>query len=334
MSVSLVQFLRFALALLLAGAVACRPAQDSRAELAVLKLGYFANLSHAQAVLGVESGAYAQAVAPCRLETKIFNAGPSLIEALNAGEIDVGYVGPGPALNAWIKSKGLGLRIISGGAANGVVLVVSAQSGITKLAELKGRRLATPQLGNTQDIAARWQLKFALQQDNLDNVLPIPNAEQLKMMERGQIDAAWSPEPWATRLIHEAGGKLLLEEKDLWPHKEFSLTVVITRPEFLAAHPQEIAALLKQHARLTGELNSEPDKLVPALAAEISKLAGKTIKATLISNALKRVKFTNDPMPDSLKIQAEHAFDLGLYKEAGDLRGMVDVHLLPAPSTP
>ncbi|MEN9358808.1 MAG: hypothetical protein RL095_343 [Verrucomicrobiota bacterium] len=323
--------LQLGIAWILSGLAACRPAQDSAPELPVLKLGYFANLSHAQAVLGVQSGAFAQALAPCRLETKIFNAGPSLIEALNAGEIDVGYVGPGPALNAWIKSKGQGLRVISGAAANGVVLVVSSQSGITRLEQLKGCRLATPQLGNTQDIAARHFLKFELKQDRLDNILPIPNAEQLKMMERGQIDAAWSPEPWATRLVQEAGGKVLCQEKDLWTAKEFSLTVVITRPEFLAAHPKEIAALLKQHTRLTTELNSQPEKLSPALAAEISRLSGKTIPEKLVGEALKRVKFTNDPMPESLKIQAEHAFQLGLYKEAGELKGLVDTRLLSAP---
>lgn len=317
---------------------ACKPAAQpeskpgSTAPVAASKvrIGYFANLTHAQAVLGVESGAYAKAMAPAALETKIFNAGPSLIEALNAGEIDIGYVGPGPALNAWVKSKGKGLKIIAGAASNGVLIVVSSKSGITKLEELKGKRIATPQLGNTQDIAAKWYLKNVLKQDNADNVVPIPNAEQLNLLERGQIDAAWAPEPWGTRLINEAGGKLLAAEKDLWPNKEFSLTLVITTPEFFKAHPDQVKSFLAAHATLTSELQSHADTQAAAIAAGMTKLTGKKISAELIAAALANVKFTNDPLVETLKVQAEHSFDLGLYKEAADLKGLVDTSLLPA----
>src|SRR5215218_4928494 len=186
-----------------------------------VRLGYFANLTHAQAVLGVASGEYASAVAPSKLTTKVFNAGPSLIEALFAVEIYIGYVGPGPALSAHVKSQGQGIRTISGAAAHGVVIVARKDSGITKIEDLKGKRIASPQHGNTQDIAARHYLKDVLKQDKLDNVIPVPNAEQSAMMARGQIDAAWAPEPWGARLVADTGATVVAQEKDLWPSKEF-----------------------------------------------------------------------------------------------------------------
>src|SRR5436305_14035462 len=141
-----------------------------------VRIGYFANLSHAQAVLGVSSGEFERAIAPAKLKTKVFNAGPSLIEALFAGEIDVGYVGPGPALSAHVKSRGEGIRLIAGAAANGVVIVARKDSGIEKLEDLKGNRLATPHYGNTQDLAARHYLTAVLHQEQLDNVIPVANA--------------------------------------------------------------------------------------------------------------------------------------------------------------
>src|SRR4051812_5340402 len=212
--------------------VACDRAQSSQQTAPAttppseIRVGYFANVTHAQAVLGVASGDFGNAVAPAKVSTKVFNAGPSLIEALFAGEIDIGYVGPGPALSAHARSKGQGIRVISGAAANGVLIVARKDSGISTLADLKGKKLATPQHGNTQDIAARHYLLSELKQTNADNVIPIANSEQAAMMARGDIDAAWAPEPWGSRLIAEQSATLVAEEKDLWPGKEFVLTVV------------------------------------------------------------------------------------------------------------
>jgi NitT/TauT family transport system substrate-binding protein len=158
--------------------------------LSEVRVGYFANLTHAQAVLGVASGDFERAVAPAKVKTKVFNAGPSLVEALFAGEIDIGYVGPGPALAAHGKSKGRGVRVVAGAAANGVLIVARDGSGIHSLEELKGKRVATPQQGNTQDIAARHYLTKTLGQPDTKNVLPVANAEQAAMMSRQQVDAS------------------------------------------------------------------------------------------------------------------------------------------------
>src|SRR6185369_1208788 len=180
-----------------------------------VRLGYFGNVTHAQAVLGVSTGSFEKAIAPSKLSTKVFNAGPSLIEALFAGEIDIGYVGPGPALNAHSKGRGEKIRVIAGAAANGVLIVARKDAGINSIQDLAGKRVATPQMGNTQDISAKHYLLSELKQKDVNNVLPIANTEQATLMSRKEIDAAWAPEPWGSRLIIEGQGKLLAQEKDL-----------------------------------------------------------------------------------------------------------------------
>ena len=177
------------------------------APLAELRIGYFANLTHAQAVLGVASGDFQQAVSPAKVTTKVFNAGPSLVEALFGNEIDIGYIGPGPALSAFAKSRGEGIRIISGAAANGVIIVARSGSGIEKLSDLAGKRVASPQVGNTQDIAAKHYLTRVLKQPDSKNVIAIQNAEQAAAMARGDVDASWAPEPWGSYLVAQAGRK-------------------------------------------------------------------------------------------------------------------------------
>ncbi|WP_428936799.1 ABC transporter substrate-binding protein [Fontivita pretiosa] len=276
-----------------------------------VRLGYFANATHAQAVLGVDSGEFAQAIAPVSLKTKVFNAGPSLIEALFAGEIDIGYIGPGPVLSAHQRSRGRGVRVISGAAANGVVIVARRDSGIKSMTDLKGRRIATPQHGNTQDIAARRFVTEVLGQQDHRNVLPVPNAEQSSMMSRGQIDAAWAPEPWGARLVAEAGATVIAEEKDLWPDGEFSLTVVITTPEFLHDHPEMIQQMLEVHRRWTQRLNADPLGTLPQLESALFKLTNKKLPPGVLAAAMPRIRFTDDPLPNTFRTLGQWVYDLG-----------------------
>jgi NitT/TauT family transport system substrate-binding protein len=290
-----------------------------------IRIGYFANVTHAQAVLGVSSGEFAKAAAPAMVSTTVFNAGPSLIEALFAGQIDIGYVGPGPVLNAFTRSKGEGLRVIAGGAANGVLIVARKDSGIKSLADLKGRKIATPQHGNTQDIAARHYLTDGFKQTNTDNVLPIANSEQAAMMARGEIDAAWTPEPWGSRLIAEQGATLVAEEKDLWPAKEFVLTVVVTTPEFLAKHPDAVAKILSVHRSWTKRLNEAPDQHLSELDAALFALTQKKLPAGVLPAAVKHVKFTDEPSEETFKTLAQWSYDLGFTKELAKLNGLIDV---------
>jgi NitT/TauT family transport system substrate-binding protein len=315
--------LRAILLLALVLALGACPRGASKASESRVTIGYFANLTHAQAVLGVASGDFERAVAPGKLETRLFNAGPSLIEALFAGEIDIGYVGPGPAISAFQRSGGKGIRVIAGAAANGVVVVARKGSGIASLADLAGKRLATPQLGNTQDVSARHYLSAVLGQTDLRNVIPVDNAEQVAMLSRGDIDAAWVPEPWGQRLMTEAGATLIAEEKDLWPGKEFCLTVVVTTPEFLAKRPDLVAAVLKVHRQWTHRLAEEPEKYRAPLGDALFTLSGKRLPPGVLPPALARVRFIDDPGLDTLRTFAIWKHDLGFDRSVVDVTGLV-----------
>jgi NitT/TauT family transport system substrate-binding protein len=293
-----------------------------------LKLAYFANATHAQAVLGVESGEFEKAIAPAKVSAKVFNAGPSLIEALFAGEVDIGYVGPGPALSGFARSNGEGIRVISGAAANGVVIVARKDSGITSLKDLAGKKLATPQQGNTQDIAARHYLSDTLKQPDLKNVLPVPNAEQSALMARGEIDASWAPEPWGARLVAETDAKIIAEEKDLWPNGQFSLTVVVTTPEFLKKHPDIVRKILTVHHNWTKRLNDNPQAILPQLEEGLFKLTNKKLPAGVLAAALPRVKFTDEPLEETFKTMSQWSYDLGFSKTAPNLDGLFDLSTL------
>jgi NitT/TauT family transport system substrate-binding protein len=295
-------------------------AQDAK----VVTIGYFANLTHAQAVLEVASGDLEKALAPAKLETKVFNAGPSLIEALFAGAIDIGYVGPGPAISAFTKSGGKGIRVVAGAAADGVVVVARKGSGIQTLADLKGRKVATPQLANTQDISARHYLTAVLKQGNLDNVVPVDNAEQAALFSRGELDAAWAPEPWGQRLITETGATLVGEEKDLWPSGEFLITLIVTTPEFLAAHGDIVDNMLRVHRTWTQKLAADPDRYAGALGDALFGLTGKRLAEGILPAALKRVRFTDDPGAGTLQTFAIWRHDLGFDPNVADLNGLVD----------
>lgn len=293
-----------------------------------LRLGYFANATHAQAVLGVDSGEFAKAIAPVELKTKVFNAGPSVIEALFAGEIDMAYIGPGPTLSAHEKSKGQGVRIISGAAANGVIIVARKDSGINELKDLVGKKVATPQHGNTQDIAARHYLTSVLGQKDHANIVPVANAEQSGLMSRGQIDAAWAPEPWGARLVAEADARIIAEEKDLWPDKQFSLTVVITTPEFLKNHPDVVRKMLTVHQSWTRKLNADSAAVLPQLEEALFKLTTKKLPPGVMAAAYPRVKFTDEPLEETFRTMGQWSFDLGFAQQQPKLDNLFDLTII------
>jgi NitT/TauT family transport system substrate-binding protein len=323
----------------LAGAGCKRdPSRRGAQPVTQVRIGYFANVTHAQAVLGVASGDFARAVAPAKLDTKVFNAGPSLIEALLADQIDIGYVGPGPVVNIQARSQGKAVRVIAAAASNGVVIVARKGAGISKLEDLKGKRLATPQHGNTQDIAARHFLTAVLRQGDDSNIVPINNAEQAGMMSRGQIDASWAPEPWGSRLIAQANAVAIGEEKDLWPGGEFNITVVVTTPTFLADHPDVVEKVLRVHRDWTQKLQRQPEAYVGQLDEALFALTNGHLPAGVLASSLGRVKFTDEPLPDTLRTLADWTYDLKLIQDPVKLDGLVDTRILqrlgaPSPAT-
>ena len=293
-----------------------------------VRVGYFANLTHAQAVVGVANGDFAKAFAPATLETKVFNAGPSVIEAMFAGELDIAYIGPGPATNGFVRSNGVGLRVISGASANGVAIVARPGSGIQTMADLKGKKIATPQHANTQDIAARSYLIETLKQPDASNVVPVSNAEQLSLMSQGQIDASWAPEPWASRLIEEAGATLVAEEKDLYASKQFTIGLVIVTPEFLKSHPDLVERFLTAHVALTRRLAMNEPQVSKELGDGMFALTGKRLTPTVFKDAVGRILFTTDPLPESITAQAKSAVGLKFLPREPDVSQMIDLSIL------
>jgi NitT/TauT family transport system substrate-binding protein len=295
---------------------------------AELHLGYFANVTHAQAVLGVSSGDFQKALGDTKLEPKVFNAGPSLIEALIAGDIDIGYVGPGPAITAWSTTHGQEITVIAGAAANGVLIVAGPNSNIHTLADLTGKRIATPQRNNTQDISARHYLRDVLHQASDRDIIPVANSEQVGRMIAGDIDAAWAPEPWGSRLVAEAGGTIIAEEKDLWPDHQFSLTVVIARPDFLRQHPDAVRKVLAVHRDWTKRLSDSPQAYSAQLQSALYALTHSKLAPDILKSSLKHVTFTDDPLPHTFQTMAEWSLQLRVIREPLSLDGLFDTSIL------
>jgi NitT/TauT family transport system substrate-binding protein len=296
-----------------------------------LRLGYFPNLTHAPAILGIADGSFAKTLGTnVKLETKTFNAGPAAVEALFANAIDASYVGPNPAINAFQKSQGKAVRIIAGAASGGAALVV--KPSITSADQLKGKKLATPQRGNTQDVALRAWLKSKGLTSNLEGggdvqILPQENAQTLETFKSGQIDGAWVPEPWATRLVVEGGGKILVDEATLWPGGKYPTTELVVRKEFLDAHRDVVKKLLEAHVAEIAKAASDPAGSQTTVNNAIKQITGKALKEAVLSNAWGRLTFTYDPLVSALATSAQNAKDLGLLQSA-DVNGIADVTLL------
>ena len=208
-------------------------AQRASAEPPPVRIGYFANITHAQALVGKANGTFEKRMG-VKIDWKGFNAGPTAMEALLSGALDIAYVGPNPAVNAYLRSGGKALRVISGACSGGAALVVHRESGVTRPADLKGKRVASPELGNTQDVALRhWLATQGLKPNRDVKVLPVKNSEIMLLFQQKQIAAAWVPEPWVSRLVAEAGGTIMVDERSLWPEGRFTTAVVVVSGAFL-----------------------------------------------------------------------------------------------------
>jgi NitT/TauT family transport system substrate-binding protein len=300
----------------------------------VVRVGYFPNITHSQALVGKATGKFDAALAPtAKVDWKEFNAGPSVIEALFAGALDLAYVGPNPATAGYMRSRGAALRVVAGATSGGASLVVRPGAGIKDANDFHGKRIATPQLGNTQDVAFRVWLHahgLAPREKGGDvQVIPIANPDQLTLFLKGEIDGAWAPEPWASRLVHEAGGRVFLDERDLWPNHQFVAAVVIARTEFLQQHPDLVKKFIATHVELTNWINKNPDEAKRILNEEIRRETSKALPADVLNDALSRLEVTYDPLRSAFLHAAQQAYDLGfLGKEPQDFSGLFDLKLL------
>ncbi len=313
------------------GSATSAGAATGSGEKVTLRLGFFPNITHATALVGVEKGIFADKLGPnVTLQTQTFNAGPNAVEALFASSIDATYVGPNPAINGYVKSKGEALRIVSGATSRGAAFVVAPD--INAPADLKGKTLATPQLGNTQDVALRsWLKANGLKADTSGggdvSIKPQDNAATLDAFKQGQVQGAWVPEPWATRLVKEGGGKVLVNEADLWPNGQFVTTHLVVRTEFLKDHPDAVQELLDGQVAANDYVNKNPADAQKAANDQIEKITQKRLNEAVVADAWKNLTFTNDPIASSLAKSAQDAVDLGLL-EKPDLTGIYDLTLL------
>jgi NitT/TauT family transport system substrate-binding protein len=320
-----------ATALLTTTALAACGGNDDKAsasgEAPTIRLGYFPNITHAPALVGVDKGFFQAALGSTKLEAKTFNAGPAAFEALASGAIDATYIGPNPAINGWAQSKGQALKIIAGSTSGGAGLVVKPE--INGPADLKGKKLATPQLGNTQDVALRSWLKQnglnADQQGGGDvSIQPQDNATALQAFAQGAIDGAWVPEPNLSRMVLESKGKLLVNEKDLWPNGQFVTTHLIVSQTFLKKYPGTVRKLLQGHLQSVRYIQTNNADAQKAANAQLAALSGKPLKDDVLAAAFKNLTFTDDPIASSLYTSAQHAEDVGLLKPV-DLKGIYDL---------
>ena len=297
---------------------------------AELRLGYFPNVTHATAVYGDAAGTFSEALGDTDLTTSQFHAGPAAVEALFAGALDAAYLGPGPAINAFVKSRGEAVRVIAGATSGGASLVV--RPGIDDVEDLRGQRIATPQTGSTQDVALRSYLAdhdYEVELNGAGEVTVVAqdNPVTLAAFSAGDIDGAWVPEPWASRLVLEGGGEVLVDEADLWPGGEFTTTSLVVRADYLRDHPQTVKALIEGSVEANRQLHENPESARAVVGEALTELTGQALPAPVLERAFAQIEPTDDPVASSLASTARHAVEAGLLAEA-DLRGIYDLTLL------
>jgi NitT/TauT family transport system substrate-binding protein len=307
---------------------------STRGEEVTIRAGHFPNITHAQGVIGQANGWFEKALGEnTQIDWKIFNAGPSAIEAMFAGQLDLTYIGPNPAINGYVKSKGEALRIVAGAASGGAGLVVRADSGINSSKDFDGKKIASPQLGNTQDVALRaWLNKngFKLKEKGgTVQVIPLQNPDQLTLFLKKDIDGAWTIEPWVSRLILEGGGRPFLDERELWPNGQFVTTHLIVSTKFLKDQPDLVKKWVAAHVELTEWINKNPEEAKGVLNKELKRETGKALPENVLNESLKRIEITYDPIASSLFGSAKAAFEQGfLGDEQPDLSGIYELTFL------
>jgi len=308
--------------------------QVANAQNATIRVGAFPNITHTQAMVGKANGTFEKAMGSnVKVDWKSFNAGPSAIEALYAGAIDLTYIGPNPTITGYVRSNGEALRVIAGACSGGAALVVRNDSGIQKASDFHGKRVASPQLGNTQDVALRaWLKSNGLKTRDKGGdveVIPLANPDQLTLFVKKDLDAAWAPEPWATRLIQEGNGRLFLDERTLWPGGQFVTTNIIVSTKFLKEHPDLVKKWLTAHVEITDWINGHLPEAKKILNEQIQKETGKALPPAVLEEAFSRLQVTYDPLRPSLMKSANSAFEAGfLGRQMPDLSNLYDLALL------
>lgn len=297
------------------------------ADKVVLRFGHFPNITHAQGVIAHAfsrqgKGWYEQRLGPnVEIQWFTYNAGPSAMEAIFAGSLDVTYVGTGPALNAHFKAKGEEIRVISGAADAGAALVVKPNGGINSPKDFKGKKIATPQMGNTQDIACRAWLKAqgykVTQTGGEVLVIPTANPDQLNIFQSGGVDAVWTVEPWVTRLEKDANAKVFLEDKDC------ITTWLVSSVKFLKDQPDLAKKIVAANAELTQWIKSHPAEAQSMLVSELKAETRTDLSADTVARSLRRIELTTEVSPQLVEKAVKDGQSTGFIKGSGDTSRLI-----------
>ncbi|MDO5619226.1 ABC transporter substrate-binding protein [Kocuria sp.] len=296
-----------------------------------ITLGYFGNLTHGPALAGVERGYFEQALGETQLSTQVFNTGPTTIEAMNSGEVDIAFMGPNPAINSFVQSGGQSVTVVAGATSGGAQFIVSQD--VTGADDLAGRTFATPDFGGTQDVALRvWLQDQGYEVDTGTpesvSITPMPSGQALQTFRQGAIDGFWGPQPWVTRMVQEENGKVLVDERDLWPDGKYPTTVLAVRTEFLQQHPQTVEKVLIGLEDSVEYLNSaDTDEVIETLNTGLENARTEPLDPQTIEGSLEAMEWTTDPMESTYPTLLENGVQAGTTQEAS-LDGFVDDSLI------
>lgn len=297
-----------------------------------VRVGFFPNITHSQALVGKNQGQFQKSLGDkYPIEWKQFNAGPAEIEALLAGELDMGYIGPGPAINGYTKSKGE-IQIIGGASDAGAVLVARKDADIKEVKDLQGKKVAIPQFGNTQDLSLRALLKENGLKDKTKGgtveIVQAENPDIKTLLDQSRIDAALVPEPWGSRLEKEVGAKLVLDYNKVWREGQYSTAVIVARKDFIKKHPEVVEKFLKAHIDITDYINKDNEGAKSAINDELGKLTKKPLPNEVLDSSFKRVVVTNNPEKKSIEEMVDLSVDVGFLREKPDLKNLFSLDIL------
>ena len=281
-----------------------------------IRVAFFPSIGHIIPIVGLEEKIFEKGIGEEKqIETKLFDSGPQVIESIFSGSIDIAYVGPGPIINGFLKSDGKDIKILSGAASGGASFIIQPNSGLESLENFDGKRIASPQISNSQDVSLRHYLEShglkSVEKGGTVFVLNISNPDIYTLFAKGDIDGAWVPEPWATILVEELDGIRLFNEEKLWPNEEFASVLLIVRTEYLENNPETVQKWVESHEKTVTWINSNPDKSKSLFSSFLIDYMGKSLPTKIIDESFSNITITSDPIKNSVIIFAERADSLG-----------------------
>ncbi len=281
-----------------------------------IRVAFFPSIGHIIPIVGLEEKIFEKGIGEEKqIETKLFDSGPQVIESIFSGSIDVAYVGPGPIINGFLKSDGKDIKILSGAASGGASFIIQPNSGLESLENFDGKRIASPQISNSQDVSLRYYLEShglkSVEKGGTVFVLNISNPDIYTLFAKGDIDGAWVPEPWATILVQELDGVRLFNEEKLWPNEEFASVLLIVRTEYLENNPETVQKWVESHEKTVTWINSNPNKSKSLFSNFLMDYMGKSLPTKIIDESFSNITITSDPIKNSVIIFAERADSLG-----------------------